>query len=68
MKKSLLSVLVLSLATLLVAGCVNNPAVEEELVSDDVVVEMNVEEEIVEEDLDVEEEIVEADVEEEVAE
>ena len=57
MKKSLLSVLVLSLATLLVAGCVNNPAVEEELVSDDVVVEMNVEEEIVE--ADVEEEVAE---------
>lgn len=43
MKKSLLSVLVLSLATLLVAGC-NNTPVEEELVEENAVVEANLEE------------------------
>lgn len=74
MKKSLLSVLVLSLATLLVAGC-NNTPVEEELVEENAVVEANLEEveeeaeEVVEEaDVKVEEVAEEVEEVEEVAE
>ncbi|HOQ78866.1 MAG TPA: hypothetical protein PKX34_02970 [Candidatus Absconditabacterales bacterium] len=67
MKKKLLSVLVLFLATLLVAGCVNNPVIEDDLggndvIEDDVIIDEEImpepEEEIIEEEI-VEEEIVE---------
>ena len=75
MKKSLLSLLVLSLSTLLIAGCTNKvEPVEEELVDETAIVEENVEE-AVEEEVEeveeaVEEEVVEAEeaVEEEVVE
>lgn len=61
MKKSLLSLLVLSLSALLVAGCNKVEPVEEELVEEEVVVEEPVEEEVVEEEV-VEEPVVEEEV------
>lgn len=58
MKKSLLTVLVLSLATLLVAGCINTNVVEEpvDLETEDVFVDLEIEEDLIEE---IEEDVVE---------
>ncbi|MCK9466865.1 MAG: hypothetical protein M0P94_00905 [Candidatus Absconditabacterales bacterium] len=66
MKKSLLTVLVLSLATLLVAGCINTNVVEEpvDLETEDVFVDLEIEEDLIEE---IEEDVVE-EIEEDVVE
>ena len=69
MKKTLLSLLVLSLSTLLVAGCTNSvEPVDEEVIDENVIVEVeeNLEEaeEVVDENLEEAEEVVDENLEE----